>query len=190
MALSSAFDPPGPIPNDEFAGLGSNVIGVNANGAITGQFCPDPFCNNLHTRGFVRAQGGTIVTFDPQGSVATSASDISAPGAITGFYRDATYIFHGFLRAPGGAITAFDVPNTAPFQTIGCCITSAGTILGNYIDPSNFLFHGFLRASNGAFTVFDPLGSLATIPVGMNSVGAVTGQFCDATTCHGFLRNP
>jgi hypothetical protein len=108
---------------------------------------------------------------------------------VTGYYRDANFIFHGFLRARSGAITAFDPPNSV-IQTIACCITSTGRIVGNYIDPGFGPMHGFLRARNGAYTVFDPPGSLATVPVAINSVGAVTGQFFDNSGGHGFLRRP
>jgi hypothetical protein len=133
---------------------------------------------------------GTIATFDPQGSADTYPSDINARGAITGYYQDATNVTHGFLRAPGGAITAFDPPNSF-ISTIACCITSAGTIVGNYIAPGYGPEHGYLRASNGAYTVFDPPGSFFTVPVAINSGGTITGQWCDLNNiCHGFLLRP
>src|SRR5262249_31883422 len=54
-----AFDPPGPIFIACCTGLGvGNAMAVNDEGAITGAFCSDVFCNNVH--GFVRTQDGTI----------------------------------------------------------------------------------------------------------------------------------
>lgn len=182
-----AFDPPGPISTAEFAGFGiGNVIGVNANHTITGAFSPDQHSSVLH--GFVRTQGGTIATFDPEGSVATSPSDINAPGAITGFYADASFVIHGFLRDRSGTITAFDPPNSF-IQTIACCITSAGTITGWYIPPDFGPPVSFLRAPDGTFTSFDVPGSMGTVASAISEAGAVTGHFFDASgETHGFLR--
>ena len=39
-------------------------------------------------------------------------------------------------------------------------------------------------------TTFDPPGSVYTYPVSINPTGAITGNYCDTTTCHGFLRAP
>ena len=47
-------------------GFGYNDMAVNDEGAITGAFCSDPSCNNVH--GFVRPLGGTIATFNSSGS--------------------------------------------------------------------------------------------------------------------------
>jgi hypothetical protein len=168
----TTFDPPGPIFTGEFAGLGvGNVIGLNEAGTITGAFL-DPLSNVQH--GFVRTRGGTVATFDPQSSIATTPSDINASGTIAGFFQDAInvvfpglHIVHSFLRIPTGAITAFDPPNSS-IQTLACCINSAGTILGWYIDPGFGPGHGFLRAPNGTYTVFDPPGSLITEAVAIN----------------------
>lgn len=98
----------------------------------------------INVHGFVRTQDGTITTFDPPGSLATSPSDINPAGAITGYYQVANHIFHGFLRARHGAYTVFDPPGSLITETEA--INSVGAITGFYCD---FIAvppcHGFLR---------------------------------------------
>jgi len=53
--------------------------------------------------GFVRAKHGTITPFDPLGAgtdpgQGTVPGAIAPDGAITGYYVDSSYVFHGFLR--------------------------------------------------------------------------------------------
>ena len=45
-------------------------------------------------------------------------------------------------------------------------------------------------AQQATITSFDPPGSLQTEPISINSAGAVTGFYEDATASHGFLRAP
>ena len=42
----------------------------------------------------------------------------------------------------------------------------------------------------GDVITFDVPGALGTQPSGINSAGVITGTYCDAVTCHGFLRAP
>jgi predicted membrane protein len=86
------------------------------------------------------AQGQTITTFDPPGSISTTATSINQAGVITGYYIDASRLIHGFLRAATGGITTFDVPgsnDTFPFS-----INQAGVITGYYTNMSGQ--HGFV----------------------------------------------
>src|SRR5258706_16335606 len=39
-----------------------------------------------------------------------------------------------------------------------------------------------------SFTTVDPPGSVFTYSASINTVGAITGYYCD-TTCHGFVRD-
>jgi hypothetical protein len=56
--------------------------------------------------------------FDHSGSIATFPSSINPAGAITGFYEDTSFVFHGFLRDPDGTITTFDPADSmATFPT-------------------------------------------------------------------------
>jgi hypothetical protein len=55
--------------------------------------------------------------------------------------------------------------------------------------------HGFLRAPDASFTKFDAPGATCgfsfgtcTEPNGINAAGEIAGLYCDAVTCHGFLR--
>ncbi|HEY2142894.1 MAG TPA: hypothetical protein VGH06_00950 [Candidatus Udaeobacter sp.] len=68
--------------------------------------------------------------------------------------------------------------------------------MGNYFDADN-LSHGFLRDRNGAYTTFDapdagnvPGSFQGTYPFGINTNGAITGWYVDATNVnHGFVRD-
>jgi len=52
------------------------------------------------THGFLRSPNGDITTIDASGSVATSPESINEAGAITGYFMDKDFIFHGFLLSP------------------------------------------------------------------------------------------
>jgi hypothetical protein len=89
----------------------------------------------------IAAIGQSFTTFDPPGSISTTATSINSGGVITGFSIDASRIIHGFVRDATGAITTFDVPNsngTDPFS-----INLSGAITGYYVDASGQ--HGFVR---------------------------------------------
>ncbi len=48
--------------------------------------------------------------------------------------------------------------------------------------------HSFVRSPGGALTPFDPPGATGgSVPFAIEAEGTITGQSCDATTCHGFL---
>ena len=72
----------------------------------------------------------------------TYPSGLNSPGAITGFYQDASNGLHGFVRARDGPFTSFDPPGSV--KTFPSGINPAGAITGYYYDAS-FLQHGFLR---------------------------------------------
>jgi hypothetical protein len=53
----------------------------------------------------VRSKGGEITVFDAPGAgtafgQGTFANEISASGAITGYFLDSTFAMHGFIRIP------------------------------------------------------------------------------------------
>jgi hypothetical protein len=164
--------------------------------------------------------GGTktiITTFDAPGAgtaagQGTFANGMNTSGTIVGFIRDANAARHAFLRGPDGTFTIFDDPGagncSASCGTIGngqgtraYAINPSGEITGFYTDNSGRC-HGFVRAANGAFTQIDapdagtgpfPQGTFPSefTPAGINSTGAITGFFVDASSVrHGFVRAP
>ena len=106
--------------------------------------------------------------------------------------------------AKAATYVVFDVPGSTcegffPFCTTPVAINPAKTVTGFYADTNGAL-HGFVRASDGTITTFDGPGATCvsplvgsftcTVPVGINPAGTITGFYCDAVTCHSFLRAP
>jgi len=186
-------------------GQGTRALGINPAGAITG-FTRD--AGNVR-HGFLRARDGAFTMFDAPGAgtgpgQGTRAYSINPGGAIAGWYSDASGVVHGYLRARDGSFTTFDVPGaggagTGPYPgTLASFINPAGAITGLYTD-TNYAAHGFVRAPDGTITTFDAPGAgtgsgegtfVETPTGGINPVGEITGDSCDAVTCHGFLRTP
>jgi uncharacterized membrane protein len=172
----ATFDPKGSVntqpqainPTGEGDGKDSHHRGYNPSGAITGYYSD---AGGI-THGFLRTSEGKIVSFDPTGSIATSAYGINTTGTIVGNYQDAANVTHGFLRDRNGTFTSFDPPGSQgifPFA-----INSAGMTTGYYYD-SGGTAHGFLRTSNGTFTSFDPtvLVLPATNPAAVNQPSGI-----------------
>ncbi len=93
---------------------------------------------------------------------------------------------------PNGSFTAFDVAGASGTEPANNNVW--GEITGDYFDPSG-VYHGFVRSRRGSITTFDIPGAgtdpgEGTVPVGLNDFGIVMGYYCDAVTCHGFVRQP
>jgi hypothetical protein len=143
----------------------------------------------------------TFTTFNAPGAgtaagQGTIGIGINAPGAIEGYYLDASNVYHAFVRARNGTITTFDAPGAGAgaFQgTVAFGLTDAGDITGYYLDGSNVV-HGFLRTRSGAITTFDVPGAgtssfQGTIAGNINAAGEISGEYVDASNVfHGFLR--
>jgi hypothetical protein len=113
-----AFDAPGAGTG---AFQGTYALGINAAGAIAGEFADA----SGMTHGFLRAPDGTITTIDAPGvgTGDTVAVSINSSGAITGRYFDATGE-HGFLRDFDGTFTTIDPPGS--ISTSAAASTSGG----------------------------------------------------------------
>lgn len=109
--------------------------GVNPSGNVAGIYF-DP-AGPVYSYTIER---GVLTMFAVPDSVTTRAWDISATGAVVGWYRNATG-FHGFLRR-AGVVTSIDVPGAA--QTLAFGINAEGQIVGYFTDATGT--HGFLRA--------------------------------------------
>jgi hypothetical protein len=115
--------------------------------------------NQLIGHRFMRSPDGTLVSFDPTGSVTTFPLAINKAGVVTGEYYDSKGNFHGFVRAADGTITNFDGPGAK--YTAGLAINSKGTVTGYYQDST--ANHGFVRIADGTLTTFDYPDAVATI---------------------------
>ena len=153
------------------------------------------------------AKEPTIITFDAPGAAGTVPFSISATGAITGVYWDASGVNHGFVRAPDGAITDFDYPGGS--FTLPWAISPSGEITGLYGDPNVANWdHGFLRTSSGKFITFDAPGAgngtgccgplpssngpgQGTMGEAINPAGWIAGDYVDSNNVvRTFLRAP
>ena len=90
----------------------------------------------------------TISTFDVPGAgtgvfqgngEGTFPIGINVYGAITGYYIDSNFVFHGFLRAPDGSTTTFDAPGAGTgsfYGTLARGLNQEGAITGFDADPT------------------------------------------------------
>ena len=129
------FDVPSAVTGP---GLGTLAFGINASGAILGNYADASIV--LH--GFLRAPDGAITTIDAPGAATgygqgTHAGGLNNAGEITGSYVDVNNANHGYLRTRSGAITTFDAPGAGTDSgqgTVPGNINSAGEIGGYYVD--------------------------------------------------------
>jgi len=98
----TTFDAPG-AGADPGSTEGTLPLAINANGTVAGFFQG----TNWLTHGFSRSPDGKFTTFDAPGEgtvvgswQGTYPNDINLEGAITGWYIDASNVYHGFLRIP------------------------------------------------------------------------------------------
>jgi hypothetical protein len=130
----------------------------------------------------------------PEGAGCFFLSDcsviINESGAVTAYYVDANFAFHGFVRSPDGNITVFDEPEGVG-STFPNAISDAAAVTGKYSDTDG-VTHGFLRSPNGKFyTTIDPPGSTGTSGIALNLEGAVVGYYLPQNEAsQSFLRDP
>ena len=163
---------------------------INPAGVVTGVY--QDVDGLLH--GFVRYPDGKTETYDAPvpGFVLTSpTTTINAEGVVAGSYcGDASCnSVHGFVRTHDGQFTTIDAPGNN-YGTVAAGINSSGTIAGYYTLADFSATHGFVRTGDGQFHTFDPPGSFGTVTTAISNSGVITGWYCDATSCHGFVRSP
>jgi hypothetical protein len=154
-------------------------VSIDAAGDVTGTSRSGLTASSV-SHGFVRAAGGVITTFDPEGSVAGSGEFTGTlplgidPGGnyITGLYTDSNGLAHGFVRSTSdGTITSFDAPGATTTLTFlvagtgGFSVNASGEIAGTYLD-ANSIFHGFVLtpavAAPAATPTFSPAAGTYT----------------------------
>lgn len=195
----TTFDPPGA---GTAAGQGTFPININPAMTVAGYYLDA----NFVAHAFLRTSDGTFTTFSVpgagtgtqgfpyQGTWTAYFSGLSPDGTITGFYLDASNVWHSYERAPSGTILRFNAPGagTGAYEgTSAYGLDSARTASGFYADAGN-ANHGFIRTRDGKFTTFDPPGAGTGSGQGtwvncMNLPGTMTGWYVDAdNVAHGF----
>ncbi|MGB9106806.1 MAG: hypothetical protein WCC59_18775 [Terriglobales bacterium] len=123
-------------------------------------------------------------TFNYPGAAATGASNINDSGTIVGYYYNSDGSEHSFLY-DGHGFTSFDYPGADWTEASG--INQAGDVVGYYGYAADKLMHGFLRTAAGKFSTIDRQGRFNTMPLAINSSGAIVGCIHNPGTMHGWL---
>jgi hypothetical protein len=179
-AVYTTFDPPGSV--------NTYATCMSDNGMIAGNY----YDSSNVSHGFVRAIDGTIASFDPAGSVDTTAGYarcINKDGWVAGSYEDANQVWHGYLRAPDGQITVFDPEGSTRTYVSG--INSGRTTVGYYKNAGGRQL-AFFRTADGTITSFHLRQD--TWASGINRKGDILGSACTNMPpyefCRGFVRKP
>jgi hypothetical protein len=164
----------------DFPGAANSLVLDEDKSTSVGYF---EYTANSSPSGFT-LKGGVYQAFTVPGSLpANQTTAINTGGEIVGIYADFGGVQHGFLDK-AGVFTNIDESSgtTTPYD-----INEAGTIVG--LHQTNGKNHGFSTADGGAsFTDFDVPSATGTAASGINSAGAIVGQWLDSTsTSHGFL---
>jgi uncharacterized membrane protein len=179
------------------------AAGVNDRGQVAGTYYEpgvaigqDPPPGSIH--GFIRQPDGRTTTIDLparfNGTTVTdtAVTDVNNRGQVVGQYTDPDGNRRGFLREANGRITP-----VAPRLVVDKVLTlnDRGQVAGAYSDPGTAgqvpipanTLHGFVW-SQGRLTRLDVPRSVATLPLGINNAGHVTGTYADGNgRKHGFL---
>jgi len=221
----TTLDDPGACSSGIACGfLGTTVWNINLEGVVAGTY----FDANSVDHGFVSYPPytkSTFTTIDAPGACSSGAACAGAGtviqnfmlndlGGVTGYYIDASNVYHGFVSYPPYRhVTTFDAPGACSSDSNPACATNGtypasinllGVITGTYWDAYS-VGHGFVSYppyTKATFTSFDAPGAcssdsnpaclnLGTIPSSINAEGVVVGLFYDASgVIHGFLSHP
>jgi hypothetical protein len=77
-----------------------DVTGINKKNATTGYFEYPIRHSRTRTEGFVRRDNGPVSEFRVPPAYTTYPESINDLSWVTGFYQDASRVYHGFLRTP------------------------------------------------------------------------------------------
>lgn len=174
--------------------LGLTVLGLLTQLPMPVRLAAESTVGESHSR---------FISFDAPGAgeriyEGTFGVGINSSGQITGYYADASFVYHGFLRSPEGAFTTFDAPDAGAYGTFPYGLNSDGTIVGLYSHVA-YVEHGFLRHPDSTFATFtdpdacttaDGTGCYGSRFFDINDSGEIAGSYVDANfVFHSFLLN-
>jgi hypothetical protein len=165
------------------------VLGLNNTSALVGLFDD---ANGL-THAFV-CHEGACTPHDFPDAAFTQAVGINDAGDVVGGYGDAKGGQHGYLLS-ASRFRAIDAPADgfppgSPIFTTAHDINNTGQIVGFAeveADEGEEIFGWLLEGEK--FTRIDVPGATGTIPLGINDIGQIVGNYQDEVDrSHGFLR--
>jgi hypothetical protein len=124
----------------------------------------------------------TFTRIDLPGAVEAHGQGINNRGDLAGNAIDASGVLRGWIRAKDGTLTYynFGVPGTTEVNGLN----DTGVAWGGYLGADD-IAHGFVLR-HGVKTDLDLPGAFATVPIGINNRGFVSGVVVDAGGVHGF----
>ncbi len=142
--------------------------------------------NSLVPPSIASAQEFDTVEF-PEAITTVLTGGPNLEGTSVGTYTDTGGFTHGFKLTEGGKFTSFDPPGSG-FTTPNF-INLEGVIVGGYLDAGG-TSRGFIL-KGGEYTTVNFPGAAGTILTGINPLGEISGESCDAalcnTTTHSFI---
>jgi hypothetical protein len=90
------------------------------------------------------------------------------------------------LMSDRATYATFDLPGG---RNISLLDINASLEVAGYYTDNNFSSHGFVRDKEGGILIIDPPGATYTDVWGINAAGTVVGNWCNAVTCSGYLRD-
>lgn len=169
----------------QFPGANITIVngGPNPEGTSVGSYVD----SSGVTHGFTLTKNGTLSSFDPPGSVATTPDFIDPQGTIVGGYVDSAGANHGFILEDG-EYTTVNFPGAAGTVITG--INPSGEMSGFScaVPACNTTTHSFLLSKKGVFTGFDPPGAISSSASTVSPSGEVVGNFTDSGgKSHGYV---
>lgn len=193
-----SFTFPIDVPVELFDNLGTTKhtlgVGINPQGELVGCFHEDNLTmTTMH--GWVRGLDGefhTLVTPHSPGDTTSRDPDtmnnaISATGEIVGIYSSSGV---SYIADEAGIVTLFTADDQFTYaygvnargDVVGFYGTNQSGTVGSPVSPS-----GFLRTRDGNYRGYAVVGARATQIWGTNDMGAIVGQYTDASGTHGFV---
>jgi hypothetical protein len=199
--------------NDPKAGTGGTAAnGINDFGVVGGNY---DVPSGLVFPGFASAppySKESFTTVEAPGAVSlTNIWSLNLWGAVTGYYLDASDVWHGFASHPPYAnYTTFDAPGACSADVSACqylgtlpiSINIEGAIDGTFYDASG-VAHGFVSyPPYTRFVTIDAPGACSSGAActnlgtfinynSLNDFGGITGYYLDASqVAHGFVSYP
>ena len=183
------------------SGQGTACDHINDNGEIVGSYID----SNGVVHGYLRHPDGKYKEIDVKNAgtgpgQGNNAAAMNSEGWIGGTYADTNTVYHGFLINPKShKLTEFQCHHAGNGAGQGWNMNAGQNLpkeqaAASCIDSNN-VSHGSVRHTDGKVEDFDVKGpgkgsGEGTFALDIDAAGVIAGHYCDARTCHGYVRDP